>query len=101
MRAIDADSLIKNLQKAFVDNYENSEMLMSTRVYIHTIEVITNQPTIDPDKQVTSKWIKYGERRFMYFVCGNCGSHAESCVTRFCKDCGARMEFKNERDDHR
>ena len=54
-------------------------------------EIVKNAPTINPgDLRPKGRWkeIEWG----MFFECSCCGSVTDYHLTKFCPDCGARME---------
>lgn len=100
MRAIDADALIPMMKYATTD----SEIgVFPIKIGFNDIEkVINEQPTIEPERK-KGRWIQYGDE----FCCSECGGWAymDECdegikthQSKFCPECGARMEENDEGD---
>ena len=89
MRAIDADSLLYNLE---------GTMAVSPTGYIHgdtIVDMIGDAPTIEPERK-TGKWIPVTNGRGG-FECDQCHNYAPSYqdgvewLSGFCPNCGAEM----------
>lgn len=82
MRPIDADALIKELQKKDSDAYFG-DMWYCTTVY----DEIDNAPTVEPKK---GKWMPHD---IPWYECSECGAIRKnaSFMENFCPNCGAKM----------
>lgn len=102
MRAIDADALFREMEKAqWYNNADRDEIAE---------ELVLNAPTIEPRK--TGKWIiKDNPGTGWYRItCSECGEDVTStapCIGfypnakvtwDYCPNCGTRMEGNNESD---
>ena len=93
MRLIDADALMEDLDKGLWGKEWDKAL---------TEAIIKDAPTIDPtiDKEAVGHWderyIKDDEcpwtRRRFY--CSHCGKWQTYGRTKFCSNCGAKMEVK-------
>lgn len=90
-RLIDADALITAvLKKAFDDAFLNG----NTDMHRLLIQVIAHQPTIDAEPVRHGKWITE-ECLPGVAVCSICGHEIRGIgcqYTKYCDECGARMD---------
>jgi hypothetical protein len=57
---------------------------------------IEELPSVPPTRK-KGEWVKFGQsfvnpNKFLCYSCSECGSGAGKAKTKFCPDCGARME---------
>ena len=89
-RWIDADELLK--KQTTLTSCDEGGWDMEVRAV--TVEDIEKAPTIAPESlRPSGRWeeIEWG----MFFQCSCCGRVTDYHLTKFCPDCGARMEGEN------
>ena len=96
MRLIDADALIEAIKYELWD-WSTVDGITATTVLKQTISDIGNQPTIEPPKKKTGRWVRTGEKNCYggtvvvcsccddKFVCSDVGREL------YCRNCGAAM----------
>ncbi len=75
------------------DNGFGSRIIKKDAVYIVTDLCVKNVPVVDVREVVHAKWIKMHGNLSMFFKCSKCGACNEF-GTRYCPDCGAKMDLK-------
>lgn len=92
MRLIDADELLKTIEKVcFSPEWARFRVDFGSkgeRDYI--IREIVNAPTIE--ERPTGEWILQG----MIYYCSNCGHDCGESGDNFCGNCGAKMKGEEE-----
>lgn len=89
MRLIDADAFERNMQ----NEWERNEI--SNGEWIHFREMLSNEPTIEPERK-TGKWklckekSDFSETVYAFYECSNCEQLAVKDYD-FCPYCGADM----------
>lgn len=92
-RLIDANALIEKAEYLPL-GYKSNGM----RVCFHgvTAAMIENAPTINPESlRPTAHWIYGGGVGSYVWSCSKCNSSQYVC-SRYCPDCGAKMEVKSD-----
>ena len=83
-------------KEALLELYSNTDGLNIDSFHV-PIEVIRqniiDQPTADVREVVHAKWIKMYGNLSMFFKCSKCGACNEF-GTRYCPNCGAKMDLK-------
>lgn len=82
MRTIDADKLLRDIEKYHVSDGK----------FQHWVQI---QPTIESERK-TGKWIKTGQsfvysKKFRNYSCSECGYDIDKIKFNFCPNCGADM----------
>ena len=97
MRLIDADALMKDLEKWLkeVDPTHPPEVPPMEDIIVSTLMTIEEQPTVEERK--TGEWIfiEDEENRNALYECSVCHKgdiHAPEVEVKYCWNCGARME---------
>lgn len=78
MRLIDADALLRDIEKYHVSDGK----------FQHWVQI---QPTIEPEQE-TGKWILITDNNGQHCVCDKCGEWKYHQNQKFCGECGAKME---------
>ena len=99
MRLIDADALKENAREWLPEIAAHKSPFVVMGLFNLIDNLADNMPTVDPVKK--GHWIKSVDPEYdgdaTYFAgpcfctCSNCG-HTRRIETRFCCECGARME---------
>ena len=99
MRTIDADYLIKRLDKCDPMNGIGLEPVMAIRDIKALISVV---PTVDAAPVKHGRWepVKNLEGMFKCSLCGDeWGSAAKMVPMQYCPACGAKMDLEEQHDD--
>lgn len=92
---IERDKLLE-VRKQAIFVYENANILKVEAIrggLKPLLDAIVDVPTTDVREVVHAKWIKMHGNLSMFFKCSKCGACNEF-GTRYCPDCGAKMDLK-------
>lgn len=98
MRLIDADALIAEAKEMMDEN----ELMDGVPTIIE--DYCDAQPTVDDVPVRHGKWIRLGQKHdggYLWIRCSVCGYEdidSPVCMTKYCPDCGARMDADDK--DH-
>ena len=100
MRLIDADALMKDLEKWLkqVDPthpQEDNAIPPMEDIIVSTLMTIAEQPTIEPERQ-KGEWIDLDYTEAWLYKCDQCGRRSDF-KDNYCPDCGADM--RGDSDD--
>ena len=101
MRLIDADEL-KELFREVIGGIAKKPEIQKDlehmiRASAMTIQMIDDAPTIEAEPVRRGKWETRNEYSWYSIYCSVCGKWQTS-RTKYCPDCGAKMEVNDETD---
>jgi len=98
MRLIDADALEKRLHELALDEWNQSTATSWSNAFLECEDMVYDAPTVDTVKH--GHWIyeRLNDTRggsYSVVYCSNCQAHVP-WVTKYCLNCGAKMDEASE-----